>query len=73
MGTVISQVTRARSATVINETLAGIDGGPDAPNDVSDPAGRLTAFEEAVLHAEAPEPTPARDSAPGSLPVVDQP
>jgi RHS repeat-associated protein len=40
--TVTSTVTRTRSGTVIDETLAGVDARPGAPNYVYDAVGRLT-------------------------------
>lgn len=39
---VTSAVTRTRSGTVVDETLAGVDARPGAPNYVYDAAGRLT-------------------------------
>ncbi|WP_158889743.1 PA14 domain-containing protein [Amycolatopsis anabasis] len=40
--TVTSQVTRTRSGTITDESLAGIDARPDGPNYTYDTAGRLT-------------------------------
>jgi hypothetical protein len=48
-------------------------GGQAARDAVDEAAAELAAFEEAALHAEAPEPAPALGSAPRSLRVVDQP
>ena len=39
---VTSTVTRSRSGTVVDETLAGVDARPSAPNYVYDAIGRLT-------------------------------
>lgn len=39
---VASAVTRTRSGTVVDETLAGVDARPGAPNYGYDAAGRLT-------------------------------
>jgi hypothetical protein len=37
-----SQVTRTRSGTITDETLAGVDARPNAPNYIYDAVGRLT-------------------------------
>ncbi|RBY96562.1 hypothetical protein DQ237_07985 [Blastococcus sp. TF02-8] len=39
---VVSAVTRTRAGTVVDESLAGADARPGAPNFVYDPVGRLT-------------------------------
>lgn len=48
-------------------------GGQAARDAVEGAAAELAAFEEAALHAEAPESAPASASTPRSLRVVDQP
>jgi hypothetical protein len=47
-------------------------GGQAARDAVEEAAAELAAFEEAALHAEAPESVPAGETAPRSLRVVDQ-
>lgn len=48
-------------------------GGQAARAAVEEAAAALIAFEDAALHAEAPEPAPAAKTATRSLRVVDQP
>ncbi|HEV7973826.1 PA14 domain-containing protein [Amycolatopsis sp.] len=38
----VSQVTRTRAGTVIDESLAGVDARPDGPNYIYDTVGRMT-------------------------------
>ncbi|MEV6871487.1 PA14 domain-containing protein [Amycolatopsis sp. NPDC051128] len=40
--TVVSQVTRSKAGTVVDESLGGIDARPDGPNYGYDAAGRMT-------------------------------
>ena len=44
---VVSAVTRTRAGTIVDESLAGVDARPGAPNFVYDPVGRLTEAWEA--------------------------
>lgn len=48
-------------------------GGQTARDAIEEAAAELAAFEEAALHAEAPEPVPTGETAPCSLRVVDRP
>lgn len=48
-------------------------GGQAARDAIQEAAAELTAFEEAALHAEAPESGPTGEAAPRSLRVVDRP
>ncbi|WP_077241311.1 PA14 domain-containing protein [Amycolatopsis azurea] len=40
--TVVSQVTRTRGGTIIDESLGGVDARPDGPNYLYDSVGRMT-------------------------------
>jgi hypothetical protein len=48
-------------------------GGQAARDAIEETAAELATFDEAALHAEAPEHAPVGDSAPRCLRVVDHP